>query len=193
MKNSSKWGNIFSISGKTYKCPYCNSIVAPSYGYFNTERNVENRLRRDYIFICPNCNQPTYLDTSYNQYPGPKFGNDISNLPDSVLSIYDQARNCMSVNAFTASVMLCRKIIMNASVNHGAKEGESFAFYIDYLFDNHYIPINSKKWVDNIRSKGNVANHKIEDIKREEAEDILKFTEVLLRNLYEFQSPTTKD
>lgn len=81
--------------------------------------------------------------------------------------------------------MCCRKLLMNISVSEGAKEGASFGQYVTYLEENNYIPPNGKKWVDSIRKLGNEANHKIEFKTPKEAERILKFTEMLLRFIYE--------
>ncbi|MCB0453717.1 MAG: DUF4145 domain-containing protein, partial [Aequorivita sp.] len=61
----------------------------------------------------------------------------------------------------------------------------SFGQYVTYLEENNYIPPNGKKWVDSIRKLGNEANHKIEFKTPQEAERILKFTEMLLRFIYE--------
>ena len=58
--------------------------------------------------------------------------------------------------------------------------------YVEYLSDNHYVPPGGKEWVDQIRKKGNEANHKIILMTKEDTEDILGFTEMLLRFVYEF-------
>jgi len=50
----------------------------------------------------------------------------------------------MSVNAYTASVLCCRKLLMNLAVSKGAKEGENFFKYVDYLATKGYIPPNGK-------------------------------------------------
>ena len=91
----------------------------------------------------------------------------------------------MSVNAFTAAVMTCRKVLMNVAVSEGAKPGKSFATYVKWLADEGYVPAKGKKWVDRIREKGNEANHEIPDIGRIDAEDVLSFTEMLLKVNYE--------
>ena len=89
------------------------------------------------------------------------------------------------MNAFTSSVLACRKILMHVAVDKGAKEGESFQFYVNYLDEEGYIPREGKAWIDEIRNKGNVATHEIILINKEDAEEILKFTELLLIMNYE--------
>lgn len=64
--------------------------------------------------------------------------------------------------------------------------------YVEYLSDNHYIPPDGKEWVDQIRKKGNQANHEITLMTKEDAEDIIGFSEMLLRFIYEFPKKVTK-
>jgi len=42
---------------------------------------------------------------------------------------------------------------MHIAVDTGAKEGESFKQYVDYLDNNHYVPPDGKAWVDYIRTR----------------------------------------
>jgi hypothetical protein len=68
----------------------------------------------------------------------------------------------------------------------GAKEGLKFSQYVKYLADEGHIPPKATKWVDYIRNKGNDANHEIEIMAREDAERLIKFSEMLLRIMYEY-------
>ena len=99
--------------------------------------------------------------------------------------MYEEAKICYSVGAFTSTVMCCRKLLMNIAVFEGAAEGLSFYENVTYLNDRNYIPPKGKKWVDSIRKLGNEANHRIESKNIIEAERILTFTEMLLRFIYE--------
>ena len=75
---------------------------------------------------------------------------------------------------------------MHIAVNAGANSGASFVEYVDYLVNNHFAPPNSKDWIDKIRSHGNEANHEIVIKKKEDAEEIMTFLEMLLKFIYEF-------
>src|SRR5262249_12971361 len=92
----------------------------------------------------------------------------------------------MTVNAFTAAVLLCRKILMNIAVSKGASEGQQFIEYVEYLEKKGYVPPDGKQWVDHIRQKGNEATHQIKPMWRPDGEDLIRFTEMLLRFVYEF-------
>lgn len=75
---------------------------------------------------------------------------------------------------------------MNIAVSKGAKEGEKFVTYVQFLSDNGYIPPDGKQWVDHIRKKGNEATHEITIMTREDAEELIDFIEMLLKFMFEF-------
>jgi hypothetical protein len=137
--------------------------------------------------ICPHCHEPTYLSADGRQVPGSAFGGPVAHIPsEDVAALYDEARNCVKVNAFTASVMCCRKLLMHIAVSEGAEENKSFAHYVRYLADEGHIPPKAAAWVDHIRDKSNDANHEINLMGREDAEQLIKFSEMLLRIMYEY-------
>ena len=53
------------------------------------------------------------------------------------------------------------------------------------------MPPDGKGWVDYIRQKSNEANHEIVLMTEEEATDLINFSEMLLRFVYEFPSKVT--
>lgn len=75
---------------------------------------------------------------------------------------------------------------MNIGVEEGAAEGKSFIHYIDFLADKGYIPPNGRSWVDHIRRKGNEATHEIALMSKDDADELVTFTEMLLKFVYEF-------
>jgi hypothetical protein len=94
----------------------------------NEGRRAFRRRLRGQISICPHCNEPTYLSADGRQVPGPAFGGTVAHISsEDVSALYDEARNCMKVNAFTAAVMCCRKLLMHIAVSEGAEENKSFA------------------------------------------------------------------
>ena len=180
------WQNAGNISSKKYKCGYCASPLASQKGFVATGYRNGSNATLGWIYICHSCEKPTFFDINQNQTPGPIIGNPVKHIPDSdIENLFNEAKACFSIGAYTSSVMCCRKLLMNISVSEGAKEGAGFADYVNYLDENNYIPPNGKKWVDSIRKLGNEANHKIKFKTPKEAERILKFTEMLLRFIYE--------
>lgn len=168
-------------------CGHCGSLVGPAKHYkFNS--NLPGFIEAN-ILICPNCNKPTYyrvVDGVHKmQIPSVSFGNTVSYLPEDIHELYEEARNCIVVNAYTASVLCSRKLLMNIAVSKGAEEGESFQHYVKYLNENHFTPPESNDWVDHIRRKGNEATHEIPSVGGEDAKELLSFAEMLLRFIYE--------
>ncbi|RKO63246.1 DUF4145 domain-containing protein [Caldibacillus debilis] len=183
------WDNVSTYNlGISFRCGYCGINSGPSHYYF-----LKGSYVKAYIYICPSCNRPTYINKDYDeQVPGPFFGDEVEFLPDEVESLYDEARKCFTVGAYTSSVLACRKILMNSSVDKGAEPGKKFVEYVDFLEENHFIPPNSRDWVDMIRKKGNEATHEIPSISKEDAMQMLEFTELLLKHIYELPGKMEK-
>ncbi|WP_179255692.1 DUF4145 domain-containing protein [Streptomyces sp. SS07] len=118
------------------------------------------------------------------QFPGPKVGGDVLGLPSDVEQAYEEARSCAGVNAYTATEVMCRKILMHVAVDKGAESGKAFAFYLSYLSDKGYVTPPMRPWVDEIRKNGNVAVHEIPATDPKRALGTLIFTEQLLRMVY---------
>jgi len=74
---------------------------------------------------------------------------------------------------------------MHIAVTQGAEGGKTFLSYVKFLTDQGYVPQNGQTWVDHIRKKGNEANHEINLMGREDAEDLIAFSEMLLKLIYE--------
>lgn len=171
------WQSIASMSSQQYTCGFCGNVVASDKGYY-----VNSAIK---IHICPHCKNPTYFSGTA-QVPGVAPGNEVAHLPQDIEQLYREARNCVAVTAYTASVLSCRKLLMNIAVSQGAVEGKSFQFYVEYLAEKGYVPPNGRGWVDHIRKKGNEANHEIVLMSKEDADDLILFTEMLLKFIYEF-------
>jgi hypothetical protein len=86
-----------------------------------------------------------------------------------------------------ARVDACDAIFrVSFAVSEGAAENKGFAYYVNYLAEEGHIPPKATTWVDHIRDKGNEANHEIKIMNREDAERLIKFSEMLLRIMYEY-------
>lgn len=161
-----------------YVCGYCGSQVASRDGYrYGTGMQA--------IYICP-CEKPTHIDVSGCQYPGAPFGERVDHLPEDVENLYDEARSCMQVSAYTCAVMACRKLLMNVAVGKGAEEGRDYVYYVNYLDEERHITRDARGSVDHIRKMGNSANHEIAPKSREDAERLITFVSMLLKLVFEF-------
>ncbi len=186
MKLNGGWVGMGGIKEWQYTCPYCGSLTASTQGYhFQQDGTGQLAIPPFLIRICSYCKQPTYFRPDA-QFPGPAFGEPVQTLPTDVAIMYEEARNCTSADAYTAAVLVCRKILMHVAVAEGAQPNKSFKEYVDYLADNNYVPPRGKGWVDHVRDKGNEANHEIVEMNKEDAELLITFIEMLLKFIYEF-------
>jgi hypothetical protein len=179
-----KWQKLESLPARNYICSYCGNLVSSSKGYCAWISSVNNSVH-NVIYICPHCEQPTYFFDD-KRIPGQLFGDKVKHLPREVEDIYDEARKCITVNAYTGSVMLCRKLLMNIAVQKGAPKNQTFASYVDYLCNSGYVSGDNKVWADLVRNKGNEANHEIPKMSPSDAEELIEFLELVLKSVYEF-------
>lgn len=156
------WQKLNVLDGRAYRCAYCGNQVASEKGYWADYDY--------YLYVCPRCQMPTFFDRRNRQIPAPAYGDEVAHLPDDVGRLYREARACMSVGAYTPSVMACRKLLMNIAVQKGAAKGLKYWDYVEYLAAKGYVPPDGKAWVDHIRDKGNDANHEIPAMSQQDAE-----------------------
>lgn len=193
-----KWLKKEPLSGLHYTCGYCGTYSAPSTGWHTEGKGIGNDTEIGYIFICAYCNRPSFAHYSitkkqfFSITPSPKIGKEIDGLPADIATLYDDARKCSSAGAYTSAILTCRKILMHIAVEKGAPPNKGFIEYVEYLADKNYIPHDGRDWVDYIRTKSNEANHEIQVMSAEDAEDLITFTEMLLRLVYEFKNRLAK-
>lgn len=182
----SNWKDLFRIDPFNYKCGYCGLEVGSNQGYpYSGDHNVA-------IYICPSCGQPTFVNYSYLT-PGSSYGSEISNLPVTVESIYNEARSSYKVGAYTAVILICRKVLMNVAIDRGANPNLKYIEYVDYLLNEGYVPSKSKQWIDDIRKEGNSATHDETSKNKTDAKKILDFVQMLLLINYKFNDDLEKD
>jgi hypothetical protein len=184
MASPFKWEGCSNLESRSYTCGHCGNQLASEKGYVGRSPAFPQLTR--YIYLCHHCLKPTYFDPTGVQIPGAFYGNSLKDIPQDVEALYNEARNCTSCNAYTASVLCSRKLLMNIAVSKGAAEGLKFIEYIEFMADKNFIPPDGKDWVDHIRKKGNEATHEITIMKKEEAEELIDFIEMLLKFIYEF-------
>jgi hypothetical protein len=161
-------------------------------GYYGSLRNQDQV--REYIYICRHCSNPTFFSFEAKQTPGPVYGKRVYDIPfQEVESLYNEARNCLSYNAYTASALCSRKILSKIAVSQGAKEGQNFIDYVEFISEKGLVPEDGKKWVDRIKTKGSEATHEITIMGKKDAEELLDFIEMHLRFIYEFPAILKKE
>jgi len=181
---SAQWRNTDTIQSRSFICGYCGDKISSEKGYLIVDAHS---TPRGGIYLCPGCFGPTFFTPfEWNQIPGTSFGNTVAHVPNELNQLYQEARSCTSNANYTASVLVCRKMLMNIAVEQKAAEGLKFIEYVDYLSEKGFVPPNGKQWVDHIRKKGNEANHEIALMKDKDAKELIIFIEMLLKFIYEF-------
>jgi hypothetical protein len=113
----------------------------------------------------------------------------VEGLPEDVRDAYAEARLCLSVGAYTACELICRKLLIHVAADKGAdvKKGKSFESYLADLEAKGYVTPPMKPWVDLIRKHGNEATHELPPSSEGRAESTVAFTAQLLRAVYEME------
>ena len=85
---------------------------------------------------------------------------------------------------------------MGICVQEGAKEGETFKYYVDYLCKEGHVPKKMQGRLDDVRTLGNEATHSMTASTPDDAQLIFRFLSHVLRAMYEWEeiasaSPTS--
>lgn len=175
------WNNAGKVPTKSFRCSYCGELISSNLGFNGAGADASH------IYICHVCKRPTFFERGNDQYPGVFYGGDVSLIPNNeVENLYREARACIAIKAYTASILCSRKLLMNIAVSLGAAEGKKFIEYIEYLSASGYIPPNGRGWVDHIRKKGNEATHEIKLASEDDAKQLIDFLYMLMKFIYEF-------
>jgi hypothetical protein len=158
-------------------CGWCGNGVAANPSFQN-----EGGL----VLTCPQCGKLSVLDESGKVNPPPRTHARVGHLPADVAAAWDEAVSASGAGAYTASEIMCRKILMHVAVDVAASTpGKTFVQYIDDLEKAGYIPTGLKTKIDEIRSRGNIANHDLPASVAADAEKTLSVTRHLLVSIYE--------
>ena len=174
------WRDVATFGeSKSFTCGHCGHDISSNKGYGCDSGDV--------ILICHQCSRPTYFQTGGKRTPGSIYGRTVEGIDDpGVAAMYEEARKAVQAGAPTASVLTCRKLLMHIAVAKGAAENEKFLFYVNYLCDKGYVPPDARGWVDLIREVGNEANHEIKIMTETAAKELIDFSEMLLKMIFEF-------
>jgi hypothetical protein len=119
-------------------------------------------------------------------YPPAAFGPKIGGLPPAVARAWDETGIAYGVGAYTAAEMMCRKLLMHIAVEAAKSvEHKHFAEYVKDLDKAGLIVAGHRAVVDQVKDRGNIANHELAASTQDEARVTLMFTQHLLISVYE--------
>lgn len=135
---------------------------------------------------CPACFDGSVRTMTGSVWPVGPAGGSVANLPADVAKAWQEARTTHAVAAYTASEIMCRKILMHLAVDvANAKSGDTFKGYIDALDKAGHISAALKPAVEKVKDRGNAANHELPPSTEADSLVTLRITEHMLRGIYE--------
>jgi hypothetical protein len=166
-------------------CLTCKAIVSAEEISHYTKETTDKEYSRDYhvygiqtfekyIFLkCPRCLNPCIICSSYNvgseyedRYESTKILYPTSNkdidsfVPESIRNSFNEAMRCFENRAFTASVIMCRKVI-EGICKESKIEKNNLRDKLIAMREQGIIDPNLFEWADALRLSGNDAAHDI--------------------------------
>jgi hypothetical protein len=143
-----KWlGSVEMLPWK-YLCGYCGNRVSSVRGMVAVSGGLVSSLpvAAQYVqmaaYICPHCGGVTFTCEGLTM-PRPKYGDEVSNLPEKVEAIYGEARRSMQAGAYTGVIGLCRTLLSHVAAEEGAPKG-TFNQNVQWLEAEGHIPKKAK-------------------------------------------------
>ena len=173
------------------ECPHCE---APHLVRVAMASNPDDFGQGTRWLRCVGCGQGSVIDDAEVLHPSPKPMRVPDGLPPVDVAIWDEIRACLGIGAYTAAVMLCRKLLFHVAVSHGLEEKDSrnrapsYMEAVKHLESEGVFTARMRKWVDRVKDVGNNANHELSPISRSQAFDVATFTEKLLELAYELDA-----
>ncbi len=181
------WQNVGGLEPKSFVCGFCGNRVASHTGI---ETRAQPPAR---IYLCPLCNLPLIFlmrksTSREEQIPSPLPGQPVHGVPSELRILYDEARRSSSAGAYTASVLVCRKMLVDLAVAQGDayRKGKPFMDYVGYLTKELFAERRSQGWLDRIREQGNKATHELGAMSEEDSLQLITFVDMLFKLFYEF-------
>ncbi|MEN6520791.1 MAG: DUF4145 domain-containing protein [Armatimonadota bacterium] len=183
------------------ECKQCGAIVDAKVHGEHNEFDFDGDLLGRYILVsCPACDSTilVYQDAFHASEDNYAWGNTyrlypsrdrVANLawPEEIGDIYSEAVVCYEHAAYTASAVMCRKVIEGMCDKHGYGKGP-LENSLSKMKADEVIDTRLFEWADALRLLGNEAAHGISrKFSKIDAGDILDFTEAILDYVFTFR------
>lgn len=118
------------------------------------------------------------------QVPIARTFHSSSEWPVALATLYDEAAKAHAAGAYTATSMVCRKILMACACDKGDTDGKHFGPYVDYITQQVLTYPAAKSAIDAIRTIGNEANHNVQIVNEPDATRAMKIVTYMLNTIY---------
>jgi len=120
----------------------------------------------------------------------------IPEIPDNVKSDFNEALRCRSVNAYNATVEMCRRALQTSCVEQGADPNLNLVSQIDWVHTQGKITVLLKDIAHKIRLGGNRGAHSGDPneptLTPEDADAVILFSREYFRHIYEVPQMLSK-
>jgi hypothetical protein len=170
------------------ECEECHAVVdavvVGAYEHYELGSDVTGK----YSFLkCPKCKSPFIVvqvedgaDWDQPSRVYPPIEAISTAIPFPITATYLEARACFKARAYTATVVMCRKVLEGICEEHKVV-ARNLAIALREMRDRGIIESRLFEWADALRISGNEAAHSVNtSIAVQDARDILEFTNALL-------------
>jgi len=174
-------------------CPHCLHKAS-----FSTLASAQYATEAHLIEACQGCGRLVYRlqDASTGrraQWPPLGLQPAHPSVPAPVGADWYEAHLCQSVGAFRAAVAMARRAVQGIAIEQGAK-GNTLNAQLKDLGVTATVHPMLIEWADHIRLLGNSGAHPgadgLETVSEEEAAEVVRFLDELLRWVYELLAET---
>jgi hypothetical protein len=167
-----------------------------SFAHFDPDR--DHLPEKAHLLECPRCGAPMLAGTElygtdqnenelwsdpYRIFP-PRQRSLSVLVPPRIRSSFEEGDRCFKARAYVATAIMCRKTLEGVCDDHGIKSN-TLATAIRQLHEANIIDDRLFEWSDALRLTGNAAAHGVgTSLSREDAQDVLEFTEGIVEYLY---------
>lgn len=185
-------------------CPYCGIGIQPiSKSHYHLTGRYWKEHHKDDLYYkwvhlgeCPYCRQHIIVitdgealeDCELIDYQPKLYEVTASEfIPQNIREDFIEAKRCLQINAIKAAATMSRRALQSSAFEKGAPD-KRLIEQLKWMFEQGIITKSLYNLAEKIRIIGNDAAHPsrdgIDEVKKEEAETIVKFLEKYLDHVY---------
>jgi Domain of unknown function (DUF4145) len=176
-------------------CPHCLREVRFDILTFAQHGRMLHQVQK-----CQACGEVVYRQVDLNeqdhtlaQWPPKGIRPAHPSVPAPIGADWREAHLCLSIGAFRGAAAMARRAVQGVAIEQGAKDAKLSA-QLKELEAKATLHPTMVEWADHIRLLGNVGAHPgadgLETVSEDEAREVVRFLDELLRWLYELPAET---
>ena len=175
-----------AVKHRTYPCGACGKTT-------NGRVLCEATRRSDSAHIswcwcsCDNAEPTVIVEKEgrvITQLPNARDFSRSPDWPTNLAELYDEAAKSYAAGAYTATTMVCRKLLMAIACDKGETDGKKFTEYVDHITNKVLVFPDAKTPIDAIRTIGNEATHEVKIVNQPDATRAMKIVTYTLNTIY---------